>query len=314
MSQFSAVPTNFGTRRQVASICRMKVKIAMSSRAVPSNAEVCSNVSAIFGVCVLLLLGAVTAFAQAPAPASPAQEVMMGAADQNKQLGDEITELRAKVARLEAAVHETGPGRRVSSKPAMKLGPSPNNGMGTMDDKREMSMPPGMGAMTPASAAMGMKDDQGAMDGMSPGGTAAMSAKPPAAGGLAAMNGSSSVTPSQVDAPHFYHLGSNGFFLNHWRHISLTPDQILTLKHVKEKAMLNRASVQRGIDQAEQELYEFTGANQPEETRIETKIVEIEKLRADGRISFVRAVADASNVLTAKQRMALLGTTSATRK
>ena len=78
--------------------------------------------------------------------------------------------------------------------------------------------------------------------------------------------------------------------------------------------MLNRASEQRRIDQAEQELYEITGANQPDETRIEAKIVEIEKLRADGRTSFIRAVADASNVLTAEQRMALLGTTSATRK
>jgi Spy/CpxP family protein refolding chaperone len=292
----------------------MKEKIAMRSRGVPNNAEVCSNVSAILGVCVLLLLGAATAFAQAPAPASPAQQVMTGAADQNTQLADQITELRAQVARLEAAVHETGPGKKVNPKRAMKMSASPNNGMGMMDDKSGMSMPPEKGAMTAGSAAMGMKDDQGEMGGMSPGGNAAMNAMPPPAGGMATTSAPSSAATGQAGAPHLYHIGSNGFFLNHSRHITLTQNQSLTLKHVKKKAMLDRASEQRRIDQAEQELYEITGASQPDETRIEAKIVEIEKLRADGRMNFIRAVSDASNVLTPEQRMALLGTMSATTK
>jgi Spy/CpxP family protein refolding chaperone len=279
-----------------------------------NNAEGRSNVTAIFGVCILLLLRGPAVFAQAPAPAPlPAPQVMMGADDQNTQLADQITELRAQVVRLEAAVHETGPGKKISSKPAMKMGRSPNNGMGMMDGKSEMSMPPGKGAITAGSTAMGMKDDQGGMGGMSPGGTAAMSAKPSPAGGMATMSGTSYATPGQA-GPHLYHIGSNGFFLNHSRHISLTQDQSRTLKQIKEKAMLNRASEQRRIHQAEQELYEITGASQPDETRIEAKIVEIEKLRADGRTGFIRAVADASSVLTPQQRMALLGTTSATRK
>jgi Spy/CpxP family protein refolding chaperone len=239
---------------------------------------------------------------------------MTGGADQNTQLGDQISELRAQVARLEAAVHETGPGKKENLKPAMKMGHSPNTGMGMMDDKSGMRMPPEKGAMTAGSAAMGMKNDEGEMSGRSTGGNAAMSAMPPPAGGMATMSAPSSAATGQAGAPHLYHIGSNGFFLNHSRHITLTQDQSLTLKHVKEKAMLNRASEQRKINQAEQELYEITGANQPDETRIEAKIIEIEKLRADGRTSFIRAVADASNVLTPEQRMALLGTTSATRK
>ena len=57
----------------------------------------------------------------------------------------------------------------------MKMSPSPNNGMGMMDDKSEMSVPPETGtmtkgAMTAGPAAMGMKDDQGEMGGMSSGG------------------------------------------------------------------------------------------------------------------------------------------------
>jgi Spy/CpxP family protein refolding chaperone len=290
----------------------MKVEIPMRSRAVPNSAEVCS-VTAIFGVCALLLLRGSAVFAQAPAPA-PAQQVMTDTADQNKQLADQITGLRAQVARLEAAVHETGPGKKVNLKPAMKMSPSPNKAMGMMDDKSGMSIAPEKGAMTAGSAAMGMKDDQGEMGPMSAGGNAAMSAMPPPAGGMATMSALSSPATGQAGAPHLYHIGSNGFFLNHSRHIRLTQDQSLTLKHVKEKAMLNRASEQRKISQAEQELYEITGANQPDETRIETKIIEIERLRADGRMNFIRAVSDASNVLTPEQRMALLGTTSATRK
>jgi Spy/CpxP family protein refolding chaperone len=298
----------------VASTGQKKEKIAMRSRAVPKNAEVCANVSAILGVCVLLLLRGPAVFAQAPAPAPAAQQVMTDAADQNKQLADQITELRAQVARLEAAVHETGPGKKVNPKPPMKMSPSANNGMGMMDDKSEMSMPPEKGAMTGGSAAMGMKNDQGEMGRMSPGENAAMSAVPPPAGGMATMSGPSSATQGHGGASHLYHIGSKGFFLNQSRHITLSPDQNLTLNLVKKNAMLNRASEQRSIDQAEQELYALTGTNQPDETRIEAKIVDIEKLRADQRMRFIRAVADASNVLTPEQRTALRGTTSATRK
>ena len=78
--------------------------------------------------------------------------------------------------------------------------------------------------------------------------------------------------------------------------------------------MLDQASDQSRIDQAEQDLYTLTGADQPENAGFEAKIAEIEKLRARQRINFIRAVEDASNELTPEQRQALLGNPAATRK
>ena len=72
--------------------------------------------------------------------------------------------------------------------------------------------------------------------------------------------------------------------------------------------MLDQASEQRQIDQAEQELYTVTGAEQPENSKIQAKITEIEKLRSQQRMDFIQAVGEASKVLTHDQHMALLGT------
>lgn len=331
----------------------------MRSCAVPNTGGVCSNVTAVLGVSVLFLLGGTAALGQAPASNPPAQHGMADAADQNRQLADQITELRAQVARLQAAVQQTGPGKKVRPKSGMKMNPASNKGMGMMDDKSDMGMSAGKGAMPSGSAAMGMKDDQGEMGGMSPGGNApmssgmslggekdgmsgmstggrsktspapapamgmgemasggnaAMSAMPAAAGGAATMSGPSSATPGQAGASHLYHMGSNGFFLNHSQHVTLTPDQKLALNSVKGKAKRDYTAGQRRIDQGEQELYALTGADQPDSARIQAKIVEIEKLRADQRMNFIRAVADASNVLTPGQRKALLGTMAAAGK
>jgi Spy/CpxP family protein refolding chaperone len=206
--------------------------------------------------------------------------------------------------------------------------------MGMMDGKSEMGMPAGQGAMTSGSAPMAMKDDQGQMAGMSPGGNTPMSpgmsmgdnkdgmsgmsmggksktSPAPAAGGMAAMSGPPSATPGQAGTSNLYHTGSDGFFLNHSRHITLTADQKLTLNYVKGKAMLDQTSGQRSIDRGEQELYALTGAGQPDNARIQAKIVEIEKLRADQRMNFIHAVADASIVLTPEQRKTLAGTMAA---
>ena len=182
-------------------------------------------------------------------------------------------------------------------------------GMSMEDDKGEMGGM-AMGAGPAPAPAMGMC----CMGGMAAGGKGAMNTMPPAAGGMAPMSGSASAMPGQAGASHLYHIGSNGFFLNHSRHITLTPDQRLTLNYMKEKAMLGQASEQRRMDHAEQELYTLTGADQPDNGRMQAKIAEIEKLRADQRMSFIRSVGDASNVLSPEQRKALLGTMGAGRK
>ena len=168
--------------------------------------------------------------------------------------------------------------------------------------------------MSPAgnapAAAMGMCC-MGEMGAMPPAGNAAMSAKPAAAGGMASMSGPSSAMPGQPGASHLYHVGSTGFFLNHPQHITLTADQKRGLNRLKEKAMLDRASGQRQIDQGEQELYILTGADQIDTAKVQAKIGEIEKLRAEQRMSFIRAVGEASNLLTHEQHQALVGTMAA---
>ena len=125
------------------------------------------------------------------------------------------------------------------------------------------------------------------------------------------MSGPSSAMPAQPGASHLYHIGSTGFFLNHPQHITLSQDQRMTLNRLKEKAMLERASVQRRIDQGEQELYTLTGADQPDSSTIQAKVSELEKLRGDQRMSFIRAIGEAANVLTHDQHLALMGTMAA---
>jgi Spy/CpxP family protein refolding chaperone len=136
----------------------------------------------------------------------------------------------------------------------------------------------------------------------------------PTAGGMAPMTGPSSAMPGQAGASHLYHIGSNGFFLNHSQHITLTADQRLALNRLKERATLDRASEQRKIDQGEQELYTLTGADQVDSAKVQAKVGEIEKLRGDQRMTFIRLVGDATNVLTHEQHLALMGTMTTSKK
>ena len=178
--------------------------------------------------------------------------------------------------------------------------------MGAMGTGGKAAMPPGGGGM-------GMMDDQGEMGGMSGGEKASMSKAPADAMGMWRMDEMSRMSPSsampgQPGASHLYHVGSTGFFLNHSQHITLTADQRFTLNRLREKAMLDRASEQRKIDQGEQELYTLTGADQLDNSRVQMKIGEIERLRAEQRMNFIQAVGEASRVLTHDQHQALIGT------
>ena len=209
--------------------------------------------------------------------------------------------------------------------------PMPMGGAGGMAMMEGMGGMPGGAQSTPPAApaaAMGMCC-MGEMGAMPSGGAAGMggAAAPPVGGmagmsgapaqppgGMAGMSGPSSAMPGQPGASHLYHIGSMGFFLNHPQHITLTQDQRMTLNRLKERAMLERASTQRRIDQAEQELYGLTGADQPDPSRIQTTVTEIEKLRADERMKFIQAVGEATNVLTHEQHLALMGTMAAGKK
>ena len=288
-----------------------------------SSMSTARQASALLGVSFFLLSGAISS-AQAPMPG------MEQSSSQNKQLADQVADLRAQVAKLQAAVQQSGSGNRSSANSGMAMGTTAKSkGMGGMAMSGNAAMPAGGGM----GMGMGMMGEKGEMGGMSGGAMGGMSPAPAAAmgmccmgemggmsggapqpkGGMAAMNAPSSAMPGQPGASHLYHMGSTGFFLDHSQHITLSQDQKLNLNRLKERAMLDRASEQRRIDQAEQELYSLTGADQLDNSKVQAKIGEIEKVRAEQRMNFIRAVGQASNVLTHEQHQALMGMPAGTK-
>lgn len=179
--------------------------------------------------------------------------------------------------------------------------------MGMMD--KMMPMPGGApmsgngGAMPPAPAApmsggMGMDDDKMEMAGM-------MGMGPMGGGAGGAMP--ESALPGFPGASHLYHIGATGFFLDHPQHISLTTQQQAGLNKAKEQAALTKSTADRAAEQAEQELWTLTAADQPDAAAIQAKIAAIGKLIGDARLAFIRAVGEASKVLTDEQRKSLTG-------
>jgi Spy/CpxP family protein refolding chaperone len=225
-------------------------------------------------------------------------------------LAAQVRELQAKIAELDAALKQHpqmaspvasdtgGTGRNMMGMGAMK---GMNSGtmmkmMEMMGGAQGMSMD-GMAGM----GGMGMEDDEMEMMGMM------------GMGGMKGMKGmermqKAAALPGFPGASHIYHIGATGFFLDHPEHITLTTDQRMNLNDLKEKALLEKASSQRKIDEAEQELWTLTAADQPDAAMIEAKVREIEQLRGDQRLAFIRAVGEAAKVLTDEQRAALLGT------
>ena len=259
----------------------------------------------------------------------------------------QITELQAEVAQLRTAVQQTDPIKRARAGSRMKTGDGKaivvmddmgemggmgaaqkpgkpqgsGGGMGMMDDQGEMGGMSSGGNSSGPSGGRGMMDE-GEMGGMSSGGKMGMCCMGEMGGmmgsmgssGKGSMKASPSTMPGQPGASHLYHIGSTGFFLNHAKHITLTPEQKMTLKRVKARALQNRTTAQRGIDQAEEELYMVTGVDQPDTAQIQAKVAEIEKLRVDQRMNLIRSVGEAANVLTHDQHQALLGTMTPNQK
>ncbi len=176
--------------------------------------------------------------------------------------------------------------------------PMPSGGMGM--DKMKM----GAGSMPPAPAA-GMSGGGGmAMDQMEMAGMMGMAA-PMGSGTAAAMP--QSALPGFPGSSHLYHIGATDFFLDHPQHIALTTEQQAALNKAKEQATLAKSTADRALEQAEQELWTLTAADQPDATAIQAKIAAIGKLSGDKRLAFIRAVGDASKILTDEQRKSLTG-------
>ena len=117
-----------------------------------------------------------------------------------------------------------------------------------------------------------------------------------------------SALPGFPGVSHLYHIGATGFFLDHAQHINLSADQQTALNKMKEEALTAKNNTDRQIEQAEQELGTLTSSDQPESSKIDTKVREIEKLHVDERLSFIRAVGEAAKLLTNDQRKILTGT------
>ena len=231
-----------------------------------------------------------------------------------KELAEQVKLLQAKVARLEAAVAKIAPpaggmgGMGMGGMSGMNTGGMKGGGMPGMGgmmgmDNMTMGNMPGMGGMQGggmpgmSGSGGGMMMDDTDMMGMGPmGGSRGMKMKKAAA------------LPGFPGASHIYHIGATDFFLDHPEHITLSTEQKTKFGEMKQKATTEKASAQRKIEEAEQQLWELTAADQPDATKIDAKVREIEKLRGDQRMAFIRAVGEAAKVLTDDQRKSLLGT------
>ena len=141
------------------------------------------------------------------------------------------------------------------------------------------------------------------MSAMKPGGD--MSAMKPGSGMSEMVK--SSAMPGVPGVSRLYHIGATEFFLNHPEHITLTTKQQTALNRIKQKALLSKSTAQRKIEEAEQELWELTGADEPDAAQIQVTVQAIEKLRGEQRMAFIQSVSEAAKVLTDEQRQMLLG-------
>ena len=117
--------------------------------------------------------------------------------------------------------------------------------------------------------------------------------------------------PGFPGAPHIYHIGATGFFLDHGDAIKLTTEQLSSLTQVKRKSLAEQSSFNSKIKKAEEELWTLTASDRPDISSIEIKIQEIEAAKAKQRFSFIRDVGEAANILSVEQRTNLMSSTDA---
>ena len=200
------------------------------------------------------------------------------------------------------------PGAPMAGMPAAPAMPPGGMGMPMMDKMMPMMdkmMGMGAAAMPPAAPMAGMpaaapamsidKMEMAAMMGMGPMGAPAPGSMP------------QSALPGFPGASHLYHIGAIGFFLDHPQHIALTLQQQAALTAAKEQADLAKSTVDRAIEQGEQDLWSLTATDQPDAGKSEAKLAEISQLTGDKRLAFIRAVGEASKLLTDDQRKVLTG-------
>jgi hypothetical protein len=205
-----------------------------------------------------------------PDPAKQKHADKAAAADQD--LTAQVHDLQAKIAKLEAALKQGHKGTPSGAAAAGGMSGMPTGkgmmGMGGMEGMnpdemmKMMSMMGGMqGKTTGGMAGMagkGMEDDD--MDMMA---TMGMGNMAPGTKGMKGM-GKMQKTAALHGFPgasHIYHTGATGFFLDHPDHLKLTTKQQTTLNSLKEKALLEKSTSQRKIDEAEQDLWTLSACD-----------------------------------------------------
>lgn len=113
-------------------------------------------------------------------------------------------------------------------------------------------------------------------------------------------------TMEESGPPALLHIGAKGFFLDVPQTFTPRADQAKMLTDIKERTTMDMMDVDKNIQRAEQQLWKLTASDHPDLAEIETKTREVEKLRADQRIAFIRAVSEAASLLTAKQKEILI--------
>ena len=261
-------------------------------------------------------------------------------------LAQQLSQLQAKMSQLEATLAKNAPAAAPAaamSGMAPPAGPMAGMTPPAIPAGPMAGMTPQMDMMAMMSKMMGMMDKMMPMKAMPPGGEMdgmkPMAGMSPPAGPMKDMNNSAApmsmgtgmakmemmgmmgmgnmaastgamsqnALPGFPGASHLYHIGSTGFFLDHPTHITLTTAQQAALNQAKEQALLAKSTADRASMQAEQELWALTALDQPDAAKIEAKIREIEKVKGDERLAFIRAVGDASKILTDEQRKVLTG-------
>lgn len=194
-------------------------------------------------------------------------------------------------------------GGQAGGMPGMPGGAGGAGGAGGSGMGMDQMMMGGMGGGAGGGGMSGMGMD-GMMKMM---GMGNMGGMPMGGAGSPAAMAMPSALPGFPGASHIYHVGATGFFLDHPEHITLTLEQQTALSQKKEQALLQQAEFQRKTEQAEQELWVLTAADQPDAAAIDKKVQEIARLQGDQRVAFIRAVGEAAKVLTDEQRKQLTG-------
>ncbi len=275
--------------------------------------------------------------------AQQAQAATTAVQNSNASLVQQLAEMRARITQLETTLAQTAP---TTSRQAMASLPSStahampaSAGIPAQTSMSPLGAAPmqtaAQGRQPAATGGMSMMDMMSEMmSGMSGGNSGSMSGMPNGGGmsGMGQMNGMPggkmgqmmgmgmtrmgampqsgmqvSALPGFPGATHIYHVGATGFFLDHAEHITLTMDQQVKLNTLKESALLEQSTLERKIEQAEQDLWILTGSDAPDATKVEAKAREVEQLRTDQRIAFIRAVGRAATILMDDQRKQLTG-------